>query len=73
MSHPEQVMAELDVILDWRDEVLARMDHAQCLLETIGLSTDLHDALIAEARAFVTTCRTRAERIPGSLAGKEAA
>ena len=68
MNHPEQLIAELDLMLDWRDEILSRTNRAQCLLETIGLSTELHDALIAEARAFVATCRTRAERIPGSLA-----
>jgi hypothetical protein len=73
MNDPEQLMAELELVFDWRDELVCRMQRAQEIVETVGLSRDLHDALLAEAHFFIRVCRALAERMPGSLAGKEAA
>lgn len=70
MTDLEQLMAELELVFDWRDELVGRMQRAQCVLETVGLSRDLHDALQAEAHFFVRVCRAITERTPGSLVRK---
>jgi hypothetical protein len=63
----EQLRAELDLVFDWRDELVGRMQRAQEIVETVGLSRDLHEALIAEAHFFSRVCRALAARVPGSL------
>jgi hypothetical protein len=43
------------------------MARAQLILETVGLSRERQDELIAEAQAFKRVCRVIANRIPGCL------
>lgn len=64
----EQLLADLETVADWRDELLMRMARGQLILEMIGLSNERHDELIAEAQAFIRVCRVLTEQIPGSLA-----
>jgi hypothetical protein len=70
MTDAEQLLAELDLVFDWRDELVARMGRAQDIVETVGLSRDLHEALLAEACFFIRLCRALTDRFPGSLVGK---
>jgi hypothetical protein len=65
----ERLLAEREFVAEWRDELAARMDRAQDIVETVGLSRDLHEALLAEAHFFIRICRALTTRIPGSLTG----
>jgi hypothetical protein len=71
MNAPEQLLAELELLADWRDDLLARFERAQAILETVGLDVELHRALYAEGRRFCRVCATMAERIPGSLVAEQ--
>ena len=70
MKDLEQHMAELELVFDWRDELVGRMQRAQDILETVGLSPELHDALIAEAHFFIRVCRALTARVLGRLSGE---
>jgi hypothetical protein len=61
------LLADLELVADWKEDLTRRMARGQFILETIGLSTERHDELIAEAQAFIRVCRVMAERVPGSL------
>jgi hypothetical protein len=62
-----RLIAELAVVADWKHDFQARSARAQLILETIGISAERHDDLIAEARAFIRVCKALAEQMPGRL------
>jgi hypothetical protein len=63
----KRLLADLEIIAEWREDLTSRMARAQLVLETIGLSREQHDALIHECEAFKRLCRVLADSLPGSL------
>jgi hypothetical protein len=59
---------DLAIAADWKRDFQARSARAQLVLETIGLSTERHDALLAEGRALIRVCDALARQMPGQLA-----
>jgi hypothetical protein len=62
----QDVLDDLAIVAEWKRDLVRSMARGQLILETIGLSTERHDDLIAEAKAFIRVGRALAERIPGS-------
>ena len=63
----EQLVAELEIIREWRECITCRHARVQEILETVGLTDALHDSVCAEARILIDACRSLAERIPDCL------
>jgi hypothetical protein len=50
------LLADLEVIADWRDELLCRIQRAHLRFEFVGLDADEQEALAAEVAAFKQVC-----------------
>jgi hypothetical protein len=61
----DQLVADLAVIADWRDDLLSRIQRADLRFEFIGLDAGELEALAAETATFTQVCIALA----GSLVG----
>ena len=52
----DQLLADLAVIADWRDDLLSRIRRAHLRFEFIGLDADEQEALAAEVATFKQVC-----------------
>ena len=52
----EQLLADLAVIADWRNDLLSRIQRAHLRFEFIGLDADEQEALAAEVATFKQVC-----------------
>jgi hypothetical protein len=56
----DQLLADLAVIADWRDDLLSRIRRAHLRFEFISLDADEQEALAAEVATFKQVCITLA-------------
>ena len=47
---------DLEAIADWRDDLQSRLHRAQLKFETVGCSSEEHDALQKETEEFKGVC-----------------
>lgn len=52
----DQLLVDLAVIADWRDDLLSRIRRAHLRFEFIGLDADEQEALAAEVATFKQVC-----------------
>jgi hypothetical protein len=59
----DQLNAELELIADWKEQAAERADRAQRILEAVGLTPALHQALADELRLVTQLCNGYAARV----------
>jgi hypothetical protein len=59
----DQLNAELELIADWKEQAAERADRAQRILEAVGLTPALHQALADELRLLTQLCNGYAARV----------
>ena len=70
MLHEKKIVAEatvhdlisdLEIIADWKEDLTARLQRAELCFQTIGLSDECREELIHEANCFKRVCQFLAE------------
>jgi hypothetical protein len=61
------LIAELEIIAEWKESLLRRNERVQELAERLGLSDGLLDAVCAEACILIGLCQTMSDRLDGCL------
>jgi hypothetical protein len=72
MTAAEKLIADLEVIADWGDELEGKVRRAAFIFELVDVDAVDVDALTNEIATFKAVCRALAARIPGSLVGTAA-
>jgi hypothetical protein len=69
MTAAEQLVADLEIIADWCDELKGKVRRAAFIFELVDVDAVDVDALTNEIATFKAVCYALAARTPGSLVG----